>query len=387
MKKRLLVNWAFYRPVGHLLEALQHAYGYYSANCDKVDVFVAVNAASPITLVEACPWVSGVYPIDVAEVIADGEAASSIRAMGTDWDYVITDSRLRLELLRPHKDASQLIALQSALQGYLKGSVWTGFSRGWECRWNTTGLIGTDDPLPFAANARFRIPIPQDAQMFARRYQHDGAIFYVIPGGFIGPQRRPSLEAWREILAALAAELPNLRVYVTGVSASVSGQSYTRGVTANDVDLLAQKLPFVTNCFDIGLWNQIGLMAASDVLLAPHTGFAFLGQFVGTPWLALSGCPWPEYLFNGVPFYSVIPECESYPADGRKDSECNQRLARGRKTVCMEDESLRARIPDVIRGAHFLLDSKTTYERAIHTHVENLKRRNRSFEWFQYFLG
>jgi hypothetical protein len=370
-----------------LLEALQHAYGYYSANCDKVDVFVAVNAASPITLVEACPWVSGVYPIDVAEVIADGEAASSIRAMGTDWDYVITDSRLRLELLRPHKDASQLIALQSALQGYLKGSVWTGFSRGWECRWNTTGLIGTDDPLPFAANARFRIPIPQDAQMFARRYQHDGAIFYVIPGGFIGPQRRPSLEAWREILAALAAELPNLRVYVTGVSASVSGQSYTRGVTANDVDLLAQKLPFVTNCFDIGLWNQIGLMAASDVLLAPHTGFAFLGQFVGTPWLALSGCPWPEYLFNGVPFYSVIPECESYPADGRKDSECNQRLARGRKTVCMEDESLRARIPDVIRGAHFLLDSKTTYERAIHTHVENLKRRNRSFEWFQYFLG
>jgi hypothetical protein len=387
VKRRLLINWAFYRPVGHVLEALQHAYGYYSASRDKIDIYLALNAASPVTLAEACPWVSGVHPVDIKEIMAQGEAAASVQAMPSNWDYVITDSRLRLELLRPHKDATELITVQSVLQGYLRGSVWTGFSRGWECRWNTTGLIGADDPLPYAANARFRLPIPPDAQLFARRYHHDGPAVCLIPSGFVGLQRSPSLESWNEILSALGQALPDLRVYATGVSSSFAGQSYTRGVTSQDIDRLARKLSFVTNCFDIGLWNQIALMAECDILLAPHTGFAFISQFVDTPWLALSGCPWPEYLFNGVPFYSVIPDCDSYPADGRKKSECNQRLARGQKTVCMEDESLRARLPDVVEGARFLLDEATTYERAVQTHVENLKRRKRSFDWFQYFLG
>ena len=149
----------------------------------------------------------------------------------------------------------------------------------------------------------------------------------------------------------------------------------------------AKRLPFISNCFDIGLWNQVALMAACDIVLAPHTGFAFIGQFVGTPWLALSGCPWAEYLFNGVPFYSVIPNCDSYPAEWRKDLECNQRLARREKTICMQDENLCAQIPEIVRGAHFLLGHETTYEKSIHVHVDNLKRKNRNLDQFKYFLN
>src|SRR6266513_4546800 len=66
MKKRLLINWAFFKPVGHLFEALQHARGYYAANHDIVDVYLLINAAPPTSLVEACRWVTGVYPRSIS---------------------------------------------------------------------------------------------------------------------------------------------------------------------------------------------------------------------------------------------------------------------------------------------------------------------------------
>ncbi len=66
MKKRLLINWAFLSPWATSFEALQHARGYYAANHDTVDVYLLINAAAPTSLVEACRWVTGVYPIDFA---------------------------------------------------------------------------------------------------------------------------------------------------------------------------------------------------------------------------------------------------------------------------------------------------------------------------------
>lgn len=387
MKQKLLINWAYYNPVGHLFEALQHARGYYAANHHAVDVYLLVNAASPTALVEACPWIAGVYSIDFADVVAHGEQAASLRAIPQEWEYIITDPRVRAEALRPGWDEDDLIATQAVVQSYLRATEWSGFSRGWECTWNTTGLLGTDDPLPYAANARFTLPLPHDAQAFVQRYHHDGPMICLLPGGSGGIAQSPSLELWAEMLRALATALPNLRVCVTGISRRIGGQTFTRDFSPTAIDELAQRLPFVTNCFDIGLWNQVALISASDILLAPHTGFAFTSQFVGTLWLALSGCPWPEYIFNGIPFYSVIPNCASYPAEGHTERECNQWLARGEKARCMEDEQLRARIPDLLQGAHFLLNPAVTYEQAIARHVANLRRQNRDMNQFRFFLS
>jgi hypothetical protein len=388
MKKRLLINWAYFRPVGHLFEALQHAYGYYAANHDVVDIWLLLNATSPTALLKGCSWIAGIFPIDLADVEARGEQASSLQAVPPAWDYIVADPRINMQSPdRGGRTAKALIAAQAIIGQHIRAKDWSGLSRGWECKWNTSGLIGTEDPLSYAANARFTLPIPADAQRFAQQHRHSGPTICLLPGGgSSGPHQTPSAELWSEILAALSDAVPNMRVYVTGVSGNPAGQICTRGFSSRDADALAARLPFVINCFDIGLWNQVAIIAACDILLAPHTGFAFIGQFVGTPWLALSRCPWPEYLFNGIPFYSAIPDCHSYPATWRTDLECNQRLARKEKSVCMKDHNVRARIPDLVTGARFLLDPAVTYEQAIRTHVDNLRRHKRNLNQFVFFL-
>jgi hypothetical protein len=62
--------------------------------------------------------------------------------------------------------------------------------------------------------------------------------------------------------------------------------------------------------FDLGLVEQLAVVEACDVFLSPHTGFGLAALAVATPWLTLSGGRW----FNDVPFRSIIPETERYPA-------------------------------------------------------------------------
>jgi hypothetical protein len=217
-------------------------------------------------------------------------------------------------------------------------------------------------------------------------YQHEGPTLCVIPGGSSGLAQSPSLHSWAAILDGFAQTVPGLRIQLTGVSQRSAGRTHTAGFTLEAIDWLTQQFPFVRNCFDIGLWNQVALIAASDVLCAPHTGFAFLSQFAGTPWLALSGCPWPEYVFNGMPFYSVIPDCASYPAEGNPARECTQLLARGEKAVCMQDGRIEQRLPDMLRGLRLLMQETFTYEEAIQVHKANLLRQQRDQRQFWFFF-
>jgi len=52
----------------------------------------------------------------------------------------------------------------------------------------------------------------------------------------------------------------------------------------------------------------------------------------------------------------------------------------------MEDDRVRARIPDLINGARFLLEPNVTYEQAIRVHVENLRRQKRNLDQFAFFM-
>ena len=55
----LLINWVFYNPVGHLVEAIQHAHGYQQANRDHFSIHLLLNAATPVELAEALRGSSG----------------------------------------------------------------------------------------------------------------------------------------------------------------------------------------------------------------------------------------------------------------------------------------------------------------------------------------
>jgi hypothetical protein len=123
------------------------------------------------------------------------------------------------------------------------------------------------------------------------------------------------------------------------------------------------------DCFDIGLWNQVALLEVCDLVVSPHSGFSFLAMCVGTPWLTISGGNWPEYFFNGVPFYSVLPDNPDYPYVGAYEYDYD-----GPTIPDMEHERLVARFPDLLDGAAFLLDPATTYEDAIRRHRANVAR-------------
>ena len=112
-------------------------------------------------------------------------------------------------------------------------------------------------------------------------------------------------------------------------------------------------------------------MESCDIFLSPHTGFAFLAPCVGTPWLAISGGNWPEYFFNNVPFYSVLPDNPDYPYQGAIDTEGDSP-----KIPCMQPNNLDKKIPEIIEAAKLLLDKDFTYEKAVERHKQNITHAN-----------
>lgn len=90
-----------------------------------------------------------------------------------------------------------------------------------------------------------------------------------------------------------------VRLCITGVSRSDEGPHFGANYFGHDqIRMMANEVPGIVDCFDIGTWNQIALIEECDLFCSPHTGFAFVAQFVGTPCLTISGCPWAEYLFQ-----------------------------------------------------------------------------------------
>lgn len=106
MQRQLIINWAYYDPTGHVLEGLQHAYGYQLANPD-VAISLLLNADSATQLAQGCPWLVAVYPVSLAELRAHGEEAPSLRAVPRTWDYVVHDPHVLPEALVPGWDEEE----------------------------------------------------------------------------------------------------------------------------------------------------------------------------------------------------------------------------------------------------------------------------------------
>jgi hypothetical protein len=384
-KKQLLINWVYYSPAGHIIEALKHAYAYFLPSQEQVEVSLLLNAASTPALTEPCGWLSNIYPISLTEVIAEREKAACLQAIPKHWDYIVHDPRTHAETFIPDWDESELIATQSILRGLFSAREWQCESSGFQVRWHDQGLRGVDTPLPYLANAKLPYPTPPAAKMFVQRYHHNGPKLCILPRSGAGIAQSPSMTAWTEICSALIAAIPNLRIYVTGLSEAGEGELGREIVTKGVIDQLAAQFPQVVNCYDIGMWNQIALIEMCDLFCSPHTGFAFISQLVDTPWLVVAGCPWCEYQFNGVPFYSALPNCEHYPAQERVTTECSRRWVEERQVVCMEDQNIRKRISDIVTSAHLLLEKRLTFEEACQYHVDKLKAAGRDPERFIYF--
>jgi hypothetical protein len=364
----LLLNWLFYEPVGHLVEALQHAHGYWRANAERFELHLFLNAATPIELAEALPWLTRVYPLDPAELAERGAAAGCLRGVPSRFDYVISDPRTAPGVFVEGWDEAPLVRAQALLHALYPADE---YSKGWG---DFHGLPAPAPAgLPYQRDARLSLPLPDDARRFAATRVRARPTLCVLLGGGGGALRSPTPSAWLAILRALQDALPGAHLLVTGVSARVNGRSFTRDWPPAAAAALCRELPRAELAYDVGLWNQLALIERCALFVSPHTGFGFLPQLVGTPWLALSSCPWPEYVLNGVPFYSALPDCDSYPSETRVERGCGRRLRDGLRPACTEDRSFAARLDDIRRGAALLVDPRFDFASGRSLHARKLR--------------
>ncbi len=367
--RTLLLNWVYYYPVGHAVEAFKTAKGLHNANPD-VEIHLLLNSRTPVELAGACDWITRAYPIDVDEFSeAENENAACLRDIPPAWDFIVTDHRVATS---PFPFTDPLRNFHNLAARHFKARQWSGGQH----------LLGSAAGAPgYEPNAAIRMRVPESARQFAGILETGRRNIVIIPGGSSPEPIYPSAAWWRGAISALAAEFPDARFFLTGKSGA-DRRSRTAGYSRADIDGLASASEHVVDCFDAGIWNQLALLEKCDLLIAPHTGFAFLAPSVGTPWLSISGVRWPECYFNDVPFYCVLPACDRYPCWMEMLSGCVERIRAGSTVPCMGEE-LPSRVPDLVEGARLLLSDDFSFEQAKALHQERVDARFPRERFFQ----
>jgi ADP-heptose:LPS heptosyltransferase len=365
--RTLLINYVYYNPVGHVVEALKFSKGLHEANPD-IEIHVALNRYSPTQLTEAYPWIAKTYPIDIHEFLTKGPDAACLKRIPRTWDYIMTNTLVLHDLAKTKTSGRD----EKAMGNYVRvsGTLFRASSG--------TGTFFPKIVFPtglhYRVDAKVELQIPQHTNRFARRYEHDGPTICLLLGGS-GPYRvYPTISTWIKIIRALNDSFPNLRIYLTGVRKSEKGRTATSGYTDGRIDKILKTFRNVVDCYDIGLWNQLAIIKQSDVFLSPHTGFGSLAPCVNTPWLTISGGNWPEYFFNHVPFYSVMPDNPDFPYLG--NLEARDENGRPRRIPDMQPHKLEKKIPEIIEGTRLLMTKSFTYEAALKRHRLNIQRAN-----------
>jgi hypothetical protein len=358
MRQRLLINWVYYRPVGHAIEAYRLAQAFRNANPD-FEIAVAVNAQSGPEIGACVGAIDTVYPITIEEATSPQSAIAALAALPRAWDYLYTDPRqfapMGLEALDYLAQA-----FRTTIQAGMVNEGWT-----------------TPDGYPPLRHSALVLDLPRAARAFATQFLgSQGTVrISLLLGSSSYASRTPPMAFWRRLMRALIEEFAGVEIVLLG--ALKPGRSTTFGVDQQTVDKLVQEFPQLRNAFDVGLLNQLALAERCQLHISPHTGMSFAVQCVGVPWLVLSGAEIHEASLNGVPFVSIYPACDRYPCGpwfhpvkNVKLAECEARQTQNQPFLCMTEESLLGKLPDILLAAHLLVEQKLSYLDCIRAHYQ-----------------
>lgn len=362
-KKTLLINFVYYSPVGHVVEALKFAKGFYEVN-KNIEISLLLNKNSPSELVKLCPWIKKAYTVDRREIGRKGEKAKTYSKIPKNWDYIMDNNLITtecndLEIDSAERDMTVHFIISKKL---FKAKI----SRG-----EIYPKMKLPKGLKKKRDARVLFKIPKENLRFSKKYSHNAIRIGLMLGGSAGLATYPSIKMWGKIIKNINEKYSNCKIYLTGVKKSWKGRTSTQAYNNKDIGLIKKQFFNVVDCYDIGLFNQIALLKQMDVFISPHTGFAFLASCVNTPWMEIGAGDHSMYLMNHCPFYAVFPDDKKYPHMGKLD---NLKYAKSPKIPGMLDKELEKKIPEIMEGLKLLIDDKISYNKALEIYKKNVKK-------------
>ncbi len=358
---KVLVNFVFYHHVGHLIEAIVLCKGIYNTN-KNCEIHLIVNGNTPIKLTRGCPWIKATYPIDLEDVYRKGAKSQSYKEIPRNFDYIINNNLILEKGFEKRKISEKGMVKHFQISKTLFKAK-KGIGKLFPRKTFPKGL-NLDD------NKKVLLKMPK-ATKFIKEIKFKQKNICVLLGGSKNPAFYPALKCWERIFVEIFKEFPDAKIFITGVTSVKKGQTATPAYDISSVKKLEKVFRNIEVFYDIGLWNQIHLIKKCDVLLSPHSGFSFIAPLVNTPWIEIAGGNWPSYLFNEVPFYSVLPDNPKYPYKGRLT------VSRTKNIIpSMRFGNLTKKIPEIIHALDLVFSRKLTYKKSINLHKKNILRTN-----------
>ena len=367
-RRTLLVNFFYCAPVGHAVEALRYCLGYHRAD-PSLEISLVLNADTATELADLCAFVTQVYPVGHPLVDGTADPEPAVVHVPRDWDWVAPDGRSR----QPGQRAAF-----PGMAGY-----YDACDRYFRVRLGT-GCAGAPPPA-YMPHQRLSLDLPSESRLRAQeRTDRAPLVLAVMPAGS-GPRwLYPSLSSWQRILEALAIQHTDAVFCLVGKHRN--DERTSTSITAGERQALRYAVPGTVDCFDLPLVDQLAVVQRSRVFISPHTGFGMAALAVGTPWLTISGGRWHEFFFNGVPFYSVLPDPKRFPAYtgmGADATIVEQDLdGEGRRSLSMSADRITADLAQLLDGAGMLIGGCLSYEQAMDSHFSRVRRvRDLSTAW------
>ena len=361
----VLVNHFESPNVGHAIEALRYCLGHHRAD-PSARVSVLLNGATPTELAGCCRFLDQTHVI--GPLGADPLAA--LAHVPRDWDYVLDN---------PRRAVAEHVA---GVPDF--GRFFSASDRYFRPR-RARGVIGQSPPgyLPYG---RLRLDLPATSRRRAsRRLEGAATRIALLPAGSGERWLYPSAASWTLLLGVLSRQHPDAVICLIGKLRRDRRTATT--MTPEEMRRLEAACPRVLNCVDLDLLDQLAVVEECDLFISPHSGLGMAAVCVDTPWLVLSGGRWAEYFFNGVPFYSVLPDSGRFPcftAFGQAPVLESDEDGEGPRAPSMSRARILADLEEFLAAARLLIDQTYGYEQALQEYFERLLQRvggDRSRVW------
>jgi hypothetical protein len=193
-----------------------------------------------------------------------------------------------------------------------------------------------------------------------RRLGTQATVVSILASGGGARELYPSVGSWRLLLAELRRTLPAATFVFLGKTTGHRPSSLGNDELTDLVDAVDG-----INGSDLPLLLQLAIVRRSAFLFSPHSGFGFAALAVGTPWLTLSGGPYPEYFHIGTPFWSMLPDAHRFPAFDGDIATVSDDDGSGRRIPSMTRARVVDALPELAVAADSLLHNRRTYEECL----------------------